>query len=394
MKNLIIIFFAVLLFFACNNDSPGLTDTEIESNDVENNNVEQSEESVDSLNDEINDEASDETGDEFVEEITDEIHDGSADEEVDAYPDEFNDEYVDEYIPDEDYLFEAPDSMVLIPAGEFWMGAPEEEEGRYWNHPTYDELLHYVVLTKGFYMDKYEVTQEDFEELMGYNPSYYGPNFLDICGNDCPVETVNWYEAADYANARSIRDGLEQCFECKLIADDLFCELKDIFSKPQDCRGFRLPTEAEWEYAARAGTISAFYSGDMLYTERDPLDLNLDEIAWYGGNSGSEENGYVCYEFTYCSTHPVGKKLPNKFGLYDMSGNVREWTMDWYREYPEGTPKYPVIDPLGPISGTRRIIRGGSYYTDSFVCRSAYRASYDPGYYKSEAIGFRLVKTE
>jgi formylglycine-generating enzyme required for sulfatase activity len=390
MKNIILIFLAMSFFIGCNNDSPGLTDTQIESSDVENNNVEQSEESVDSLNDEINDEASDETGDEFVDEITDEIHDGSADEEVDAYPDE----YVDEYIPDEDYLFEAPDSMVLIPAGEFWMGAPEEEEGRYWNEVTYDELLHYVLLTKGFYMDKHEVTQEDFEELMGYNPSYYGYNVLDICGSDCPVETVNWYEAAEYANSKSEEFGLEQCFECKIIEDDLFCELKDIFSKPQDCRGFRLPTEAEWEYAARAGTTSAFYSGDMLYTEMEPLDTNLDEIAWYAGNSGAEENGYVCYEFTYCSTNPVGKKLPNKFGLYDMSGNVAEWTMDWYRGYPEGTPKYPVIDPWAQIQGTNRIYRGGSHYTDSFICRSAYRSSYGKGGDKSSSIGFRLVKTE
>ncbi|HRZ78435.1 MAG TPA: SUMF1/EgtB/PvdO family nonheme iron enzyme [bacterium] len=384
MKDILLFVFTAIFFSACIHDSSIIPGTETVLGDF------------DHVEFEITDEMPVLFPDETADEIAEETQDISVDEEIDEsveYSDhtvyETPDEILDE-VPDDDYIFEAPESMVLIPAGGFWMGSPEDESMRY-----IDETLHYVVLTKGFYMDKHEVRQEDFEALMGYNPSFHRN-----CGGDCPVEWVTWNEAALYANARSEADGLELCFECSGSGSKAVCNIKEnLLVKPQKCRGYRFPTESEWEYSARAGTDTVFYYGDMLYTDRSPLDTNLDAIAWYGGNSGIEyEGGYPCSDWydgaVFCGSHPVGQKLPNGFGLYDITGNVREWTIDWSdKYYPEGSIEYPAIDPVGARIGTRRIIRGCSYYTESYVCRCAYRTSYDPNK-QSEGIGFRLVKTE
>jgi formylglycine-generating enzyme required for sulfatase activity len=137
---------------------------------------------------------------------------------------------------------------------------------------------------------------------------------------------------------------------------------------------YRLPTEAEWEYAARAGSTTAFYNGGITNTGSSPVDPNLDKIGWYLGNSDSEP-------------HPVAQKQANSWGLYDMSGNVYEWCADWYGTYPTGA----VTDPTGSTTGSNRVIRGGGWYNYAQNCRSAYRGSNSPGG-RNLGIGFRLVR--
>lgn len=259
--------------------------------------------------------------------------------------------------------------MVFIPAGSFWMGSPDTEPGR-----GSDETLHYVNITNDFYMDSTEVTQKSFNDLMGYNPSYF-----PSCGDDCPVEQVSWHEALAYANERSKVDSLEECFDCTGTAPDFECTLKTKFAKPQDCKGYRLPTESEWEYAARAGSDTAFYNGDITETGCE-MDANLDAIGWYCGNKED-------------TTHPVGGKIANSFGLFDMSGNVWEWTMDWYGDYPTGTEVSPDVDPTGLESGSGRVERGGSWSYHADGCRSAYRSFYTPSY-RIIGLGFRLTRTQ
>jgi len=266
----------------------------------------------------------------------------------------------------------SPAGMVSISAGSFWMGSPADELGRDSN-----ETLHYVELTKGFYMDSTEVTQGDFNERMGYNPS----NFSS-CGNDCPVERVSWNEALAYANEMSKRAGAQECFNCTGIAPDFECTLKAKFSKPQDCRGYRLPTESEWEYAVRAGTDTAFYNGEITIQGNDP---NMNEIGWFGFNSDTGSG---------TMTHLVGNKVANSYGLYDMNGNVWEWTMDFYDyNYPSGTEENPAVDPVGSLIGTKPVYRGGSWKNGAYYCRNASRMNFTPSY-RVDELGFRLVRTE
>ena len=223
----------------------------------------------------------------------------------------------------------SPDmEFVWIPAGEFLMGSPEDEEGRREN-----ERQHEVRISEGFWMKKYEVTQGEWESVMGANPS-----FFDECGSRCPVETVSWKDVQEFIrslNERATGRGYR----------------------------YRLPTEAEWEYAARAGTSGVRHG-------------ELDEVAWYSGNSD-------------LATHKVGQKRPNAWGLHDMLGNVWEWTGDWYGEYPAGK----VTDSGGPSTGSDRVIRGGSWYYYARGVRSAGRGLHSPGG-RISGIGVRLVRTE
>ena len=219
--------------------------------------------------------------------------------------------------------------FVWIPAGHFVMGSSMEEGSR-----DADESQHEVRISKGFWMNRYEVTQGEWEAVTGANPSH----FFD-CGLPCPVENVSWDDTVEFVRALNSRES-------------------------GSGYAYRLPTEAEWEYAARAGATGVRYG-------------ELGAIAWYVANSGSR-------------THPVGQKRANAWGLHDMLGSVWEWTGDWYGEYPSGV----VTDPAGPESGSYRVIRGGSWYSYARHIRSAYRfASDDPGYRNSH-IGFRLVRTE
>ena len=248
--------------------------------------------------------------------------------------------------------------MVWIEPGTFMMGSPENELGR-----QSDEKLHEVTLTRGFSIGRTEVTQAQWESVMGNNPSYFAG-----C-DDCPVETINWFDTVDYCNALSYLEGLTPAY--KIVGREVVWE--------QASTGYRLPTEAEWEYACRAGTSTAFYNGGITYAAC--FDPNLDEIGWHCGNNGEwPQPDY--------GTKPVGQKAPNPWGLYDMSGNVFEWCWDWEASYPDG----PVVDPTGPNSGRYREERGGLWGNYSERCRSANRARMPPAH-GGYANGFRVARS-
>ena len=214
--------------------------------------------------------------------------------------------------------------MILIPAGKFVMGSPESEKGR-----SKDETQHEVTLTKPFYMGKYEVTQEQWEAVMVNNRSFYrGPKL--------PVTSVSW----------------ENCQEF----------IKKLNAKTSG--GYRLPTEAEWEYSCRAGTTTAYSNGDIITKN----DSNVEGL----------------------STKVVGSYKPNAFGLYDMHGNVWEWCEDWKVDY----PKEAVIDPKGPEAGKNRVLRGGSFTGVGMHSRSANWFDNLPSTWNIDYLGFRLAKTK
>ena len=244
-----------------------------------------------------------------------------------------------------------PGTWVPIPAGTFMMGSPASEACR-----ETDEDRHQVTLTRSFEIQSTEVTQAQFESLMGYNPS----NFK-ACGSDCPVERINWHEAVAYCNALSSLNGHSPCYTCNGSGTSVTCDVAPVYAGANiySCPGYRLPTEAEWEYAYRAGTQTAYYSGvnDKKVCSECKSDEHLDPIAWYCGNSGS-------------TTHPVGQKQPNAWHLYDMAGNVWEWCHDWFAGS-LGTGA--VSDPWGVASGTRRVLRGGSWSTSPNSTRTADR---------------------
>ena len=291
-------------------------------------------------------------------------------EQKDAYKEEFERVYEPwkKYLSSVGVSGGSTSGFVRIESGSFMMGSPSGEDGRY----SGEEKLHEVKLTYNFEMQTTEVTQGQFKVLMGYNPSKFSS-----CGADCPVEQVNWYEALSYCNTLSRSKGYEVCFSCsgkgKSVED---CKLKSKFSKPQECKGYRLPTEAEWEYAARAGTVTAFYNRG-IYTDNDncKMEPNLDKIGWYCGNSGDE-------------THKVGQKQANSWGLYDMSGNVEEWVWDRFTT----SLGVDATDPVGPSSGSRRFVRGGSWSSGSIDCRSATRIGLLPSNSDSN-LGFRPCRT-
>ncbi len=214
--------------------------------------------------------------------------------------------------------------MVLIPAGDFLMGSNEQQ--------VVEKPRHKVILD-GFYIDATEVTQKQFVSLMDRNPAFHNDDPLK------PVEQVTWFDAVLFCNARSKRDGLEPAYSYSRVETDRDVKgrcrmLYDLTFDPSKS-GYRLPTEAQWEYACRAGTSTTYSWGN---------EMNGDYL-WWDRNS---EN----------STHPVATKKPNPWGLYDMSGNVWEWTNDWFGYYSEQT----VNNPTGPEScGIERVLRGGSY---------------------------------
>jgi formylglycine-generating enzyme required for sulfatase activity len=234
-----------------------------------------------------------------------------------------------------DPLVSFESSFVLIASGTFPKGSPEYETGR-----SGDEIMHEVTLTKGFYMQKTPVTQGQWKAVMGNNPASFSDG-----GDDCPVESISWDECHEFIRR------LNEKIDCL----------------------YRLPTEAEWEYACRAGGVTPFCNGEIseLYCARDPL---LCEVGWYCGNSGRK-------------SRPVARKSPNGWELYDMHGNVSEWCRDWYGEYGPDSQ----TDPRGPESGPGKVIRGGSWFSNAKNCRSASRFHWPPNS-RSEFIGFRLVK--
>jgi len=219
--------------------------------------------------------------------------------------------------------------MAWIPAGSFEMGSPSSEPGR-----GSDERRHQVTLTQDYLMAETEVTQRQWRAVMGSDPSHFDG------GGDLPVESVSWHEAIEFCNELSKREGLKPAYR---VEDD-----EIIWETGAD--GYRLPTEAEWEYACRAGARTSFWAGDSI--------PELEGAGWYSSNSGER-------------THPVGQKGPNRWGLLDVHGNVWEWCWDRAAAY----PFEPATDPAGPVPGSHRIVRGGSWGNLASYCRSAARSN-------------------
>jgi formylglycine-generating enzyme required for sulfatase activity len=242
--------------------------------------------------------------------------------------------------------------FVLISPGTFIMGSPSKEPGRYG-----DEGRHQVTLTRAYYLQTTEVTQGQWNAVMGSNPSYF-----KNCGDDCPVEQVSWNDVQEFIRRLNGQQGA------------------DIY---------RLPTEAEWEYAANAGSLEALANGALGQTGCE-WDRNLSAMGWYCGNAHVSYNG--CYDLSgrggpkCAGPKPVAQKKPNAWGLYDMHGNVWEWCADWYGDYPTSA----VTDPTGPSSGDTRVLRGGSWINYARFCRSASRFDSVPSLRYANS-GFRLA---
>ncbi|MBF0452838.1 MAG: formylglycine-generating enzyme family protein, partial [Candidatus Magnetomorum sp.] len=192
------------------------------------------------------------------------------------------------------------------------------------------------------YMQTTEVTQGQWKAVMGSNPSSFSS-----CGDTCPVDNVSWNDIQEFIQKLNEKEGIDK---------------------------YRLPTEAEWEYAARAGSPSAFANGGISQTGCE-IDSNLNLMGWYCGNASSK-------------THPVAQKSANAWGLYDMHGNVWEWCQDWYGSYPTSG----VDDPMGPSTGSNRVVRGGNWGGGARSCRSAQRGNDGPGA-RSGGCGCRLLRT-
>jgi formylglycine-generating enzyme required for sulfatase activity len=220
-------------------------------------------------------------------------------------------------------------NMVPVRGGTFTMGCTPEQGSDCYD----DEKPSHQVTVSDFYIGKYEVTQKEWREVMGSDPPELAFKGCDAC----PVERVSWNDIQEFLSKLNAKTG----------------------------KTYRLPTEAEWEYAARGGSQSRGYK----YAGSN----SLDEVAWYTDNSGSK-------------THPVGQKKANELGLYDMSGNVWEWCWDWYGGYGEAAQS----DPRGPSEGTDRVLRGGGWYYFAESCRSASRLTSYPDY-RINYVGFRLV---
>jgi formylglycine-generating enzyme required for sulfatase activity len=210
--------------------------------------------------------------------------------------------------------------LVLIPKGTFMMGSPESDVERYG-----DEVQHQVTISKDYYLGMTQVTQGQYEKVMGTNPSNFDDGEINGNSSDHPVEQVSWEDAVEFC-----------------------AKLSDLPEEKAAGRIYRLPTEAEWEYACRAGSKTAYSFGES--------SESLGDYAWFDNNGNDQ-------------THPVGQKKANAWGLYDMHGNVFEWCNDWYGDY----PVVAVTDPSGPQEGSFRVNRGGSWFFEAANCRSAFR---------------------
>jgi len=272
---------------------------------------------------------------------------------------------------------DGPDASITPPPGtwipinhcaSFFMGSPSNVNCRNDKNETH----HKVSLSRRFSITSHEVSQQEFETVMGYKPWT-----MKTCGKDCPVESVNWYEAAAYCNALSQNAHKEQCYTCTGSDSAVVCTPASKFagSAIYNCNGFRLPTEAEWECAYRAGTNTQLYNGNITVCEGN--DPNANAIAWYKENAQSK-------------THPRGKKLPNPWNLYDMAGNAMEWCHDWYQQ-DLGTGH--AVNPAGPSTGTIKVVKGGGWYNTPYYLRAAARdwnSNNKPGY-RDASYGFRCV---
>ena len=257
---------------------------------------------------------------------------------------------------------EIPEGWAYIPAGTFTMGSPVTDS--YADQDQSEFPQHQVTISSNYLMQKTEVTQYQWQSLMGNNPS--NPGNCD----SCPVDTVLWWEALAYCNALSAKEGFELCYEligCNGEEPGNVMNCTDVNFSGVNCSGYRLPTEAEWEYAYRAGTTTRWYCGDE--------DECVEDIAWF--NLPWPQ-----------SSQPVATKAPNNWGLFDMAGNVLEWCWDWWDKYGEEA----LINPIGPDTGTWRVNRGGMYSDWIKITRAASRNQYSPST-NSSFLGFRPVRT-
>ena len=236
--------------------------------------------------------------------------------------------------------YKASGNMIFIKGGKFTMGSSSREQDR-----DIDEMQRRITVSS-FYIGKSEVTQKEFMELMNINPSAFKDDSL-------PVENISWFYAIEYCNRLSMNEGLTPVYSSDGV--------NVIFNR--NANGYRLPTEAEWEYACRAGKKSAYFTGKRI-THRH---------ANFGSNLGT--------------TSSAGRQAPNPWGIFDMPGNVFEWCWDWHGFY----DKDDLIDPQGPAAGSNRVIRGGSWANGENTLRSAYRNFFSPSS-GNDRIGFRLAR--
>jgi formylglycine-generating enzyme required for sulfatase activity len=232
--------------------------------------------------------------------------------------------------------------MGFIESGTYYMGSPDTEEDRDINE------MQRLVTMRPFHIGKYEVTQKEYQEVMGKNPSYF-------LGDNLPVENVSWFDAIEYCNALSRREGLPVAYTITGTGNNR------IVTWDQDSLGYRLPTEAEWEYACRAGTRTPYNTGNSIN--------NRNQANYFS-------NG----------TRNVGSYPPNNWGLYDMHGNVAEWCWDLYSNYNAS------LDNENNPAENHRVFRGGSWFNLTMRLRSAFRDHYFPNY-RTVSIGFRVVRT-
>lgn len=253
--------------------------------------------------------------------------------------------------------------FIVAPSGGFTMGSPSDEPGR---QP--DEVPHEVAILHPFLLGEREVTQREWTEVMGWNPSYF-------TGDDRPVDSVTWFDCIAFCIQKSEAAGLRPAYQ--LDADTIRVGRHIVAGTVRwdtSSTAWRLPTEAEWEYACRAGSTTPLANGTLTdrYCGSNPA---LDAAGWFCGNARDR-------------THPAGEKVPNAWGLFDAHGNVQEWCWDWSGAYPDSA----VADPVGAAEGAWRILRGGSWSTWAQSCRSAARGGRDPGAFSHEA-GFRLARS-
>jgi uncharacterized protein (TIGR02996 family) len=246
--------------------------------------------------------------------------------------------------------------LALVPAGTFWMGSPEGEPGRYYD----EDPRHKAQITRAFYLGVYPVTQAQYQGVTGTNPSHFrdrgegAPLVRAIDTGNFPVECVSWHDAVE-----------------------LCARLSALPAESSAGRVYRLPTEAEWEYACRAGTTTLFHYGDALSSDLANFD-------------GTQPEGNVPRSRNLKRTCAVGSYPPNVFGLYDMHGNVWEWCHDWFDE--SYYSHSPARDPAGPAAGSRRALRGGGWFYGAKTCRSAFRYRYEP-HARHYAFGVRVALT-
>jgi formylglycine-generating enzyme required for sulfatase activity len=259
-----------------------------------------------------------------------------------------------------------PIEMVELPGGEFWMGSPENEPGRH------DDELRHRVQVRAFAIGKYPVTQKQYQELMGENPSHHQeiPEEGERA-EDRPVENVSWFDAVRFCNRLSEKNGRKPCY--RITEPEAGSDAPPQVEWDREADGYRLPTEAEWEYACRAGTETTYSFGDE--------EAKLGEYGWFERNSNNQ-------------THAVGQKKPNGWDLHDLHGNVWEWCWDWYDTYKVTSDNGKIVklvDPMGTPTGTARVLRGGCFFDGPGDLRSALRYRFVP-VNRVEFVGFRCVR--